>query len=233
MGPERALDALRKALAMGADRAVLVSDEAAAGSDLVATSRVLAARSSARSADLVLFGQQAERLRRRRPVGRGRRPPAPPADLAGRRADGRGRHGPRQAADRVRLRRDRGAAARGRRRLGRDQRAALPVAQGDHGREEEAAGDADARRPRCRGRRAARAARGPRCSRSAIRRRAARRARSRTTATRAAADRRVPRGEEGCFEHARLPGAPRRRAAEGLARRPRQGCAARRRRRGA
>ena len=29
-----------------------------------------------------------------------------------------------------------------RRRLGRDQRAALPVAQGDHGREEEAAGDA-------------------------------------------------------------------------------------------
>src|SRR3954465_1159973 len=42
MGPERAMDALRKALAMGADRAVLVSDEAAAGSDVVATSYVLA-----------------------------------------------------------------------------------------------------------------------------------------------------------------------------------------------
>src|SRR3954469_7225457 len=31
LGPERSLDALRKALAMGADRVVLVSDEAAAG----------------------------------------------------------------------------------------------------------------------------------------------------------------------------------------------------------
>src|SRR4051812_2018404 len=43
VGPERALEAMRKALAMGADRVVLVSDEAAAGSDLVATSKVLAA----------------------------------------------------------------------------------------------------------------------------------------------------------------------------------------------
>src|SRR6185437_13649627 len=43
MGPEKAADSLRKALAMGADRAVLVSDADAAGSDLVATSRVLAA----------------------------------------------------------------------------------------------------------------------------------------------------------------------------------------------
>src|ERR687885_1670672 len=42
MGPQKAMDALRKALAMGADRAVLVTDAAAAGSDLVATSAVLA-----------------------------------------------------------------------------------------------------------------------------------------------------------------------------------------------
>ena len=60
MGPERAADSLRKALAMGADRAVLVSDEAAAGSDLLATSRVLAAALEREGADLVLFGQQAE-----------------------------------------------------------------------------------------------------------------------------------------------------------------------------
>ena len=59
MGPERAADSLRKALAMGADRAVLVADEAAAGSDLVATSRVLAAALEREGADLVLFGQQA------------------------------------------------------------------------------------------------------------------------------------------------------------------------------
>jgi electron transfer flavoprotein beta subunit len=59
MGPERAADILRKALAMGADRAVLVTDEAAAGSDLVATSRVLAKVLEREQADLVLFGQQA------------------------------------------------------------------------------------------------------------------------------------------------------------------------------
>src|SRR5499427_8215519 len=59
LGPQKALDSLRKALAMGADRAVLVSDDAAAGSDLVATSRVLAAALERENADLVLFGQQA------------------------------------------------------------------------------------------------------------------------------------------------------------------------------
>jgi electron transfer flavoprotein beta subunit len=59
LGPERALDSLRKGLAMGADRALLVSDEAAAGSDLVATSRLLAAALEKETPDLVLFGQQA------------------------------------------------------------------------------------------------------------------------------------------------------------------------------
>jgi electron transfer flavoprotein beta subunit len=59
LGPERALEAMRRALAMGADRIVLVADEAAAGSDLVATSRVLAAALERESPDLVLFGQQA------------------------------------------------------------------------------------------------------------------------------------------------------------------------------
>jgi electron transfer flavoprotein beta subunit len=59
MGPERAADSLRKALAMGADRAVLVSDPAAEGSDLVATSKVLAGALAREEADLVLFGQQA------------------------------------------------------------------------------------------------------------------------------------------------------------------------------
>jgi electron transfer flavoprotein beta subunit len=59
LGPAKAADSLRKALAMGADRAVLVSDDAAAGSDLVATSMVLAKALERESADLVLFGQQA------------------------------------------------------------------------------------------------------------------------------------------------------------------------------
>src|SRR5918911_4217639 len=59
LGPAKALDALRKALAMGADRAVLVSDDGAAGSDLVATSYALAKALERENADLVLFGQQA------------------------------------------------------------------------------------------------------------------------------------------------------------------------------
>src|SRR5258708_9310650 len=59
LGPAKAADSLRKALAMGADRAVLVTDDAAAGSDLLATSKVLAKTLERENADLVLFGQQA------------------------------------------------------------------------------------------------------------------------------------------------------------------------------
>ena len=57
LGPPKAMEALRKALAMGADRAVLVSDDGAAGSDLLATTGLLAAALERESADLVLFGQ--------------------------------------------------------------------------------------------------------------------------------------------------------------------------------
>jgi electron transfer flavoprotein beta subunit len=77
MGPDEARESLRTALALGADRAVLISDPAAAGSDLIATSKVLAAALEREEPDLVLFGQQssdgggavlwaavAERLRR-------------------------------------------------------------------------------------------------------------------------------------------------------------------------
>ena len=61
LGPAKTQDALRKALAMGADRAVLVSDDAAVGSDLVATSYLLAQALEREEPppDLVLFGQQA------------------------------------------------------------------------------------------------------------------------------------------------------------------------------
>jgi electron transfer flavoprotein beta subunit len=58
MGPPRAADSLRKALAVGADRAVHVADDALAGSDLVATSRALAKALEPEGADLILFGQQ-------------------------------------------------------------------------------------------------------------------------------------------------------------------------------
>ena len=58
MGPAKAAESLRKALAMGADRVVLVTDEAAEGSDLLGTARALAAALAREEPDLVLFGQQ-------------------------------------------------------------------------------------------------------------------------------------------------------------------------------
>src|SRR5215207_1308119 len=58
MGPAKAAESLRKALAMGADRVVLVTDEAAEGSDLLGTARALAAVLAREEPDLVLFGQQ-------------------------------------------------------------------------------------------------------------------------------------------------------------------------------
>ena len=58
MGPAAAQDSIRKALAMGADEALLISDEAAEGSDLVATTNALAAALEKEGADLIVFGQQ-------------------------------------------------------------------------------------------------------------------------------------------------------------------------------
>ena len=59
MGPESAQRAVTKALALGADRAVLVSDDALAGSDIAGTAHVLATVVAKQNADLVILGQQA------------------------------------------------------------------------------------------------------------------------------------------------------------------------------
>lgn len=53
MGPERAQEGMRRALAMGADRAILVTDPALAGSDALGTARVLAAVLRKEGADLI------------------------------------------------------------------------------------------------------------------------------------------------------------------------------------
>ena len=58
MGPERATEALRKALSMGADDAILISDEALAGSDALATSKVLANVIRDGGFDLVICGTE-------------------------------------------------------------------------------------------------------------------------------------------------------------------------------
>ena len=58
MGPERASEALRKALSMGADDAILINDPGLAGSDALATSKVLAQAITAAGYDLVLCGTE-------------------------------------------------------------------------------------------------------------------------------------------------------------------------------
>ncbi len=58
MGPERATDAVRKALSMGANDAILVTDNALAGSDALATSKVLAKFISDGGYDLVICGTE-------------------------------------------------------------------------------------------------------------------------------------------------------------------------------
>ncbi|OQO92159.1 electron transfer flavoprotein subunit beta [Saccharomonospora piscinae] len=77
VGPDRATDAIRKALSMGADKAVHVSDEALRGSDLIATAKVLAAAvRTVENVDLVIAGNEAS-------DGRGGAVPAVLAELLG------------------------------------------------------------------------------------------------------------------------------------------------------
>jgi electron transfer flavoprotein beta subunit len=56
MGPPQAMEAVRKALSMGAAKGVLVSDDALAGADALTTARVLAAAIRRTGFDLVISG---------------------------------------------------------------------------------------------------------------------------------------------------------------------------------
>src|SRR3954465_11929236 len=56
VGPEKAVDAVRKALQMGADKGVHVQDDAIAGSDAISTSLVLAKAIEQDSYDVVMCG---------------------------------------------------------------------------------------------------------------------------------------------------------------------------------
>jgi electron transfer flavoprotein beta subunit len=59
MGPERATESIRKALSMGADKAVHLVDDALAGSDVLGTSAALAAVLGQIGFDLVILGAEA------------------------------------------------------------------------------------------------------------------------------------------------------------------------------
>ncbi|GAB1471455.1 electron transfer flavoprotein subunit beta/FixA family protein [Chloroflexota bacterium] len=58
VGPESAKEALKHALAMGADEAILVSDAALAELDTVGAAKILAAAIQKIGADMVIFGRQ-------------------------------------------------------------------------------------------------------------------------------------------------------------------------------
>jgi electron transfer flavoprotein beta subunit len=60
MGPDSAERALRKAISLGADRSVQLSDDALAGSDVNGTGYALAKTLERESPDLVLLGQQSD-----------------------------------------------------------------------------------------------------------------------------------------------------------------------------
>src|SRR3954451_15380532 len=60
MGPDSADRAIRKAISLGVDRAIHLSDEAVAGSDVAATGYALAKALEKESPDLVLLGQQSD-----------------------------------------------------------------------------------------------------------------------------------------------------------------------------
>ena len=63
MGPEQATEALRRALAMGGDDAVLVTDPALAGADEWSTARVLAAALDRLAPDVALMGMASDDAR--------------------------------------------------------------------------------------------------------------------------------------------------------------------------
>ena len=59
VGPERATESIRKALSMGADKAVHVSDEALHGSDAIQTAKVIAKTLGTLEWDVVIAGSEA------------------------------------------------------------------------------------------------------------------------------------------------------------------------------
>ena len=156
IGPDKAVDAVRKALQMGADQGVHVSDDAIAGSDAIATSLVLAAAVKKAAGgdvpDLVMCGMSStDGSMGVVPAMLAERLGVPQVTLAS---------VVETQGDQVRIKRDGdtatevigahdAAGAVGDRPVGRG---ALPVVQGDHGGQEEADGDLLAGRPRRAGR---------------------------------------------------------------------------------
>ena len=138
MGPGKAAESVRKALSMGADKAVHVLDDGLAGSDALATSLALAAALQATGFDLVIFGSESTDARTGVvPAMVAERLGVPQLTLASKvDIDGTSVTIRRVSDDGYAV--VTGFAAGGGVGGGEDQRAAVPDVQGDHGGEEEA-----------------------------------------------------------------------------------------------
>ena len=142
MGPEKASESVRKALSMGADKAVHLLDDALAGSDVLQTSYALAQVLGSIGFDLVVLGAESTDARMGAMAAMlAERLGVPQLSLASKvEIDGTAITVHRQSEDgywKVAA-----EPAGGDQRGGEDQRAAVSVVQGHHGREEEAdAGD--------------------------------------------------------------------------------------------
>ena len=184
MAPSNAPETMRKALAMGAARG-RPRDRPGPGRLVhLSTARVLAAALDGLEYDLVLAGVDTSDGGAGVVPAGGRHAGRPAVPLVRRpdRARRGGRPGPRPAPEPDRLRRDRGAAAGPRLVHPGARRAALPVAQGDHGRPVEGDRGPLAGGPRDRpgdGRRRGRHDAGPAVGGATRPRRHARRARAR------------------------------------------------------
>ena len=150
IGPDQAADAVKKALQMGADSRVHVNDEAIHGSDAPATSLILAEaikKATDGNPELVITGMAStDGTMGVVPAMLAERLGLPQVTYASELTLGTEGHDP--SRQRRQHRDDRGQPPR----LGLgdrpDQRAALPVLQGDHGGQEEAGRVMDPRRPR-------------------------------------------------------------------------------------
>src|SRR5438105_1138974 len=58
MGPPKAVDAIRRALAMGANRGILITDPALENSDAISTARAIAAAIKGQTYDLIICGTE-------------------------------------------------------------------------------------------------------------------------------------------------------------------------------
>ncbi len=104
MGPSGSLQGIRQALAMGADKAVLIDDESLKGSDALTTARILSAAIAREGFDLVIAGMESTDGIHRNGPPDDVRDPRRPLSLIRAKGRRRGRYRQHRTPDRLWLR---------------------------------------------------------------------------------------------------------------------------------